>query len=65
MFVVINKEKEKREKKPNLKFQFVQVCYGIYSVRWAKGNGTKGSYSYSKALTMGNWFINNVEKIGK
>ncbi len=37
----------------DLIFHFVQVCYGIYGVRWVRGGGTEGSYSYSKTLIVG------------
>jgi hypothetical protein len=47
------RRKKKKKKTPNLIFHFVHVCYGIYGVRWVRGGGTKGSYSYSKTLIMG------------
>ncbi len=49
-----------QEKKFELKFEFVKVF-----MRWVKGSGIGGSYSYSKALIVGSWVKNNIEKVGK
>jgi hypothetical protein len=47
------KKKKKGKKTPNLIFHFVQICYGIYGVKWVRGGGIESSYSYSKTLNNG------------
>jgi hypothetical protein len=34
-------------------------------MRWVKGGGIGGSYSYSKALIMGSWAKNNIKGVGE
>ncbi len=48
---------KKKKKKLDLNFNLCNYVVG-YNVRWVRCSGTKGSYSYLKALIARSWFTN-------
>lgn len=55
---------KKKEKNQIWNFSLCKCVVG-YNVRWVRGGGTKGTYSYSEGLIVGSWFTHNIEEVGE